>query len=83
MLHVSIGIFVRKQTCDGCLRFANSDSNDARTLTVKTQVDSGIFNNSVEGCVSACGDAGYPLAGVEFADECCTFFTSSPVSFLS
>ena len=76
MLHVSIGIFVRKQTCDGCLRFANSDSNDARTLTEKTPVD-GAYNNSVESCVGACGDAGYRLAGVEFAGECCTCFTSS------
>ncbi|KAI9449322.1 WSC domain-containing protein [Lactarius psammicola] len=47
-----------------------SDSNDARLLTVQTSVNGGQFNNSVESCINACNTAGYPLAGVEFANEC-------------
>ncbi len=68
--------FVRKRTCDGCVRFANSDSNDRRFLTVRTIAIGGVSNNSVESCIGACEGAGYPLAGVEFANECCTCFTS-------
>jgi len=59
------------------VRFANSDPDDARALAVRTLVKGGPEMNSVESCIGACGAAGYSLAGVEFANECCTFFTSS------
>jgi hypothetical protein len=56
------------------VRFANSDSNDPSFLALKTTVNGGQYNNSVESCVEACGAAGYNLAGVEFGLECCTCF---------
>ena len=67
----------RKWTCDGYVRFANSDSNDSRILAERTLVNGGPEMNSVESCISACWSAGYILAGMEFANECCTCFTSS------
>jgi hypothetical protein len=57
--------------------FTNSDSNDARTLTEQVSVQGGEYNNTVESCTSACNAAGYVKAGVEFANQCCTPFTSS------
>jgi len=79
MLRVSIYacFFVRKRTCDGYVRFANSDPDDARILAVRTLVQGGPELNSVKSCIGACEAAGYGLAGVEFANECCTCFTSS------
>ena len=50
----------------------NSDSNDARTLTEPQAVVGGQYNNTVENCTEACKSSGYSLAGVEFAQECCT-----------
>ncbi|KAH9987623.1 copper radical oxidase [Russula compacta] len=47
-----------------------SDSTAARTLTVPTAVVGGASNNSVQSCADACFSSGYPLAGVEYSDEC-------------
>lgn len=53
-----------------------SDSTAARTLTVPTAVAGGASNNSVQSCANACFSSGYPLAGVEYSDECCTYYLS-------
>ena len=45
----------------------SSDTAAARTLNVPTQTDGSV---SIETCTDACFNAGYPLAGTEFADEC-------------
>ncbi|KAI0086860.1 copper radical oxidase [Irpex rosettiformis] len=44
-----------------------SDSTASRTLTVGIDPTG---PNSIETCTSACFNAGYPLSGTEFADEC-------------
>ncbi|KAI0764219.1 hypothetical protein BD413DRAFT_483077 [Trametes elegans] len=44
-----------------------NDSVNARVLSVGVNVP-GPF--TVEGCTTACFDANYPLAGMEFADQC-------------
>lgn len=31
-----------------------------------------------EACLTACVDHGYPLAGLEFADECCMLYIILP-----
>jgi hypothetical protein len=76
MLQVSIypllfcseaGPLTRTDVC-----FVSRDSSDARTLTVQTSGFGRPSNNTVENCVGACRDAGYPFAGVGFAQECCT-----------
>ena len=41
--------------------------NGGRTLTTGVQPDG---STSIETCTDACFNAGYPLAGTEFADEC-------------
>ncbi|KAF7193724.1 WSC domain-containing protein [Pseudocercospora fuligena] len=46
-----------------------TDSN-TRTLRKATQMPGGFSNGTVAGCTSACGAAGYTLAGVEYAGEC-------------
>ena len=51
--------------------FANSDGTP-RVLSVGTTVNGGSTNNSVESCTAACFASGFPLAGVEYSDECCT-----------
>ncbi|KAH9979503.1 copper radical oxidase [Lactifluus volemus] len=47
-----------------------SDTPAARTLSVPTTPVGGASNNSVQSCADACFALGYPLAGVEYADEC-------------
>ena len=59
--------------------FANSDGNP-RAISVGTTPVGGAANNSVESCTAACFAAGYPIAGVEYSDECCTS-AYSPMSF--
>jgi len=59
------------------MHFANSDSNDARILAKRTLVKGGPEMNSIESCTGACKDAGYVVAGMEFANKCCVCFTSS------
>ena len=55
--------------------FANSDGAP-RVLSVGTAVSGGASNNSVESCTAACFASGYPLAGVEYSDECCMLIYS-------
>ena len=52
-----------------CLPLLRSDSTSARTLAITVGTDGAV---DVESCVEACFDAGYPIAGLEFADQCCT-----------
>ena len=47
-----------------------SDSVNARVLSVGVNVPG---NFTVEGCTQACFENNYPLAGMEFATQCCTF----------
>jgi hypothetical protein len=61
-------------TRDVCV--SNSDSNTARALSVQVTVRGGVFNNTVGNCIGACASKSYSAAGVEFAQECCTHFTS-------
>ena len=53
-----------------------SDTVAARTLSVPTAPLGGAANNSAESCTAACFAAGYPLAGTEYSDECCTYCPS-------
>ncbi|KAK7458254.1 WSC domain-containing protein [Colletotrichum acutatum] len=53
-------------TDKGCLK----DNVLGRALTVNVDVVGGTQNMSVGGCVSACTAAGYPIAGVEYSQEC-------------
>ena len=73
MLYVSTSIFLfeGKKISDASVAFANSDGAP-RALTVGTTVTGGSTKNSVESCTAACFASGYPLAGVEYSDECCT-----------
>jgi hypothetical protein len=48
-----------------------------RTLTVPNAVLGGASNNSVQSCTDTCFSSGYPLAGVEYSHECCTYYLSS------
>ena len=48
----------------------SSDSVNARVLSVGINVPG---NFTVEGCTDACFSNNYPLAGMEFATQCCTF----------
>lgn len=47
-----------------------------RTLTVPKAVLGGASNNSVQSCTDTCFSSGYPLAGVEYSHECCTYYLS-------
>ncbi|KAH9958446.1 copper radical oxidase [Russula dissimulans] len=47
-----------------------SDNTATRTLTVRTGVQGGASNNSVQSCADVCFASGYPLAGVEYSREC-------------
>lgn len=44
-----------------------SDSTAARTLTFGVNTDGAV---DIGSCTDACFNAGYPLAGAEFADQC-------------
>lgn len=48
---------------------SSSDSTGARTLAITMGTEGAV---DVESCVDACFDAGYPIAGIEYADQCCT-----------
>ena len=71
MLQVSI-YSIAFSSNTGRVRCANSDSTDARALSVQVSVIGGQYNNSVESCIEACGAGGFSLAGMEFALECCS-----------
>ncbi|KAK1462132.1 WSC domain-containing protein [Colletotrichum melonis] len=53
-------------TDKGCLK----DNVLGRALTVNVDVVGGTQNMSVGGCISACIASGYPVAGVEYSQEC-------------
>jgi hypothetical protein len=53
-----------------------SDIIEARTLSVSATVLGGASNNSVESCTEACFASGYPLAGVEYSNQCCMYYLS-------
>ncbi len=64
---------VRKQLCDGSVHFENSDSNSERILeSPKVTIPGGHYNTSVETCTEECHSEGYVLAGMQWADQCCT-----------
>ncbi len=50
-----------------------TDSVAARSLPYAAGVAGGAAAMTVELCEAACRSAGYSLAGVEYADECCEF----------
>lgn len=52
----------------------NSDSVNARVLTLGVPVPG---NFTVEGCTEACFNSNFPLAGMEFAEQCCQLFDGS------
>ncbi|KAI0052846.1 copper radical oxidase [Auriscalpium vulgare] len=47
-----------------------NDTAASRVLNFPTNVAGGASNNSVQSCTDACFNSGYPLSGMEFADEC-------------
>ena len=51
-----------------------------RTLTIPKAVLGGASNNSVQSCTDTCFSSGYPLAGVEYSHECCTYYLSPSFS---
>lgn len=48
-----------------------TDGAAARTLTHQAAVDGGAGEMSVRACTTACDNAGYKFAGVEYGQECC------------
>ena len=48
------------------LIFSISDNNGGRTLSNQVAIS----NNTIEGCTSACFNAGYVFAGAEYSAEC-------------
>ena len=64
------------RTCDGCVRFTNSDLNNAMTLPIPSIMLLG-DDNSADTCVLACQKAGFSIAGMEYAGQCCACFTWS------
>jgi glucan 1,3-beta-glucosidase len=52
----------------------------ARTLDDYITVPGGQGATTIENCQAACRAAGYTLAGVEYANECCKFLVSLPLS---
>lgn len=58
-------------------RICTSDSA-TRALPHGTGVTGSV---TVESCTTACYNAGYPLAGMEYADECCAHASSVERSF--
>ena len=59
------------------IQIQRRDSTAARTLTTTMATPGGGANLTVALCTSACQAAGYILAGVEYAGECCGFPPSS------
>ena len=64
------------------MRIANGRISDTpamkgmRTLSHRTAVLGGAYNNSVQGCTDACLSSGYSLAGVEYGRECRRYYLS-------
>jgi len=73
------------ETCGGNLRIdiyehtgwtllgCYTDNVNARTLSNYIVVPGGQSATTIESCQAACIAAGYSLAGVEYANECCKF----------
>ena len=62
----------RPTTTDGCVRFANSDSENNRALKNEFTPPNGI---TPESCCNECNDNGFILAGVENqGSSCCMCF---------
>jgi len=73
------------ETCGGNLRLdlyeytgwiplgCYTDNVNARTLSDYVIVSGGQSATTIESCQAACKAAGYSLAGVEYANECCKF----------
>lgn len=59
-----------------------TDSVSARTLLTQASVPGGAAAMTVEACQTACSGLGFVLAGVEYAQECCTSFFTPPIHFL-
>lgn len=59
-----------------------TDTVSARSLPYAAGVPGGPTQMTVEACESTCLAAGYSLAGVEYADECCMSCLVE-ISFLS
>jgi hypothetical protein len=55
-------------------KLGNSDSSDRRALSVPVEIAQ--YSNSVEVCINACKAEGFDMAGVESAQDCCTYFPS-------
>lgn len=70
--HIPFAFLFGSGTSDGCAHFLNRDSNDARALPAQVNIVGGQYNNSVQNCCEACSDAGYGVAAMEYARECCT-----------
>ena len=51
-----------------------SDSTANRVLSYGATVTGSV---TIESCTTACYNAGYPLAGAEYADECCPYRPAS------
>src|SRR5580698_5550294 len=51
-----------------------SDTPGMRTLSDQAAVLGGAYNNSVQGCADACLSLGSSLAGVEYGNECRTYY---------
>ena len=68
--------FELEKILDASVAFAISDGGP-RALTYGTTPIGGSTNNSVESCTAACFAAGYPLAGMEYSDECCRLISFS------
>ena len=66
MLHVSPSLTHIASQPSLTLTFLTSDNAGGRTLPFLAAVSS----NTIESCTSACSDAGYDLAGTEYAAEC-------------
>ena len=66
MLHVSPSLIHVVTQSFLTLSFLNSDGAGGRTLPNPV----GVPSNTIEACTSACHNAGYSLAGTEYAGEC-------------
>jgi len=72
---VSLGCYKLRNSLLRSTRFTNftacfSDSVVARVLANGVNV---VGQVSIETCTAACFNAGYPLAGAEYAGQCCKF----------
>ena len=67
-IHLASSSRSRPATTDGCVRFANSDSEDKRVLENEFTAPNG---NTPESCLNLCHERGYILGGVENGGASC------------